>query len=454
MNFNRYFALVALLSASIFLPRISHAQTDFGQRIWWKADHNSLSAEVNRVIGIPSATYPASGTPNVNGAHFTNAAGQWPVANQKTNLPFPGKSAPIDVVAKVKPSSAAAAIGRYLRKVGPVANAVALVTLAAELGYTLSDGPTGPQLVAPPHPSALEGKEYREGFTGEWSSSIVPACQKAAAELYTSWVQTSTFHEWNGGSNCVLRRVNTASGAVDFINHAVNQRPREGPVPTGTSAELQALEDAIASKSGWPSSSDISTALADAVKSGEVVDYDPASVSGPASRPGTSSTTTSPDGTATTVNVTHNYTYNGPKVTVTTTTTTTTTAPGGSPVTSIKTDTDPAPEADPEEAGTPTDTPLPGQPKLYEPKYPDGLVGVWNSKKAQLDSTPLLNLLDDLMPQVASSGSCPSWIISMDLDAWNFGAHDVSPPCWLWDFARVVIIASALLLARRLVFGG
>lgn len=101
-----------------------------------------------------------------------------------------------------------------------------------------------------------------------------------------------------------------------------------------------------------------------------------------------------------------------------------------------------------------TDKPLPDQPKLYEPKYPDGITGVWNSKLQEIKATPLFNLAPSLLPNV-SAGSCPSWKVDLSIDGWtNAGLQDVSPPCWVWDVAKLVIIASALLLARRLIFGG
>lgn len=101
-----------------------------------------------------------------------------------------------------------------------------------------------------------------------------------------------------------------------------------------------------------------------------------------------------------------------------------------------------------------TDKPLPNQPKLYEPKYPDGITGLWNSKLQEIKATPLFNLAPSLLPNV-SAGSCPSWKVDLSIDGWtNAGLQDVSPPCWVWDVAKLVIIASALLLARRLIFGG
>ena len=101
-----------------------------------------------------------------------------------------------------------------------------------------------------------------------------------------------------------------------------------------------------------------------------------------------------------------------------------------------------------------TDKPLPDQPNLYEPKYPDGITGLWNSKLEEIKATPLFNLAPSLLPNV-SAGTCPSWKVDLSIDGWtNAGLQDVSPPCWVWDVAKLVIIASALLLARRLIFGG
>lgn len=101
---------------------------------------------------------------------------------------------------------------------------------------------------------------------------------------------------------------------------------------------------------------------------------------------------------------------------------------------------------------------VPGLPDLpdglYEPKYPDGLQGVWDDKKEQLKGTALVQLVDSLMPK-HQSGSCPSWTLDLDLGGqWGFGVHMLEPPCWIWSALRALVLVGALLLARRLVFGG
>lgn len=97
---------------------------------------------------------------------------------------------------------------------------------------------------------------------------------------------------------------------------------------------------------------------------------------------------------------------------------------------------------------------LPAGPELYEPKYPDGLGGVWDAKITELKDSPLFELTDTLMPNIASGGTCPAWLVPLDLGLWSFGSYDVAPPCWIWDFAKVIVIISSLLLARALIFGG
>lgn len=101
------------------------------------------------------------------------------------------------------------------------------------------------------------------------------------------------------------------------------------------------------------------------------------------------------------------------------------------------------------------DSPMPAAPKLYKPSYPNGIAGVWADRKAQLTSAPLTNLMSGLMPSVASGGSCPTMYINLNLTSWAmYGVKDVAPPCYLWDWGKAIIILSALLLARALIFGG
>jgi hypothetical protein len=104
--------------------------------------------------------------------------------------------------------------------------------------------------------------------------------------------------------------------------------------------------------------------------------------------------------------------------------------------------------------GLASDSPLAKLPKLYTSKYPEGLAGVWNTKKAELNSTPLITLVDRLMPSIGSGGTCPVWSIDLSFGFADYGLQNVAPPCWIWSVAKSIVIVSALLLARALVFGG
>lgn len=108
----------------------------------------------------------------------------------------------------------------------------------------------------------------------------------------------------------------------------------------------------------------------------------------------------------------------------------------------------------PEEDDKFEDTALGDVPKLYTQKYPDGLEGVWRTRSAELKASPLFSVLRNLMPQVAGGGAPPQIIVSLDVGIRDFGTADLSPPLYVWQFGGLVIVISALLLARALVFGG
>lgn len=116
--------------------------------------------------------------------------------------------------------------------------------------------------------------------------------------------------------------------------------------PTYSPATMQELTDAIAAKSGWPSGSKISQAVAEAVKAGETIQTQTPTVTGPATSPAEKRVTTKPDGSVVTTNTTNNYNYNTNVVTVTQTTTTTTYNPSTGATETETTETEPETEED------------------------------------------------------------------------------------------------------------
>ncbi len=93
--------------------------------------------------------------------------------------------------------------------------------------------------------------------------------------------------------------------------------------------------------------------------------------------------------------------------------------------------------------------------KLYEPKYPQGPAEVWKQSSAGIKNSGLGSLAMALMPKIGDGGSAPVWIV--DFNFWplgDMGTHDISPPLWLWTALMSITILTALITARRLIFGG
>lgn len=164
-----------------------------------------------------------------------------------------------------------------------------------------------------------------------------------------------------------------------------------------------------------------------------------------ATEPGTQTTTTTK---------TANNSYSGNKQTTSTGTNTITTVTNNiTNVTNITNET--STEKDEAPAEVLTDTPFADLPELYKQKYPDGLIGVLRTQTAAMKATPLFQLPMQLMGDLPQTGQCPSWQLDLSLASWaSFGTYNVGADCAIWDFAGWVIVISAFILARQLIFGG
>lgn len=189
------------------------------------------------------------------------------------------------------------------------------------------------------------------------------------------------------------------------------------------------------------------------------------SLTGPATVSGgsTSSTTTSlnPDGTTTSTTTTriveHNLTYSPTYFDVGTTITETTEVDGEQTSQTVTEDTstpsEDTPEQEQEEQYTFEDTDLPEVEPFYEPQYPDGLSGVWDSFSADVQSTAFIEFLGSFVPQFA--GSCPSFNINLSIASWaSYGSMDFPSLCYIFDFIKIIMLATAVFTARALIFGG
>jgi hypothetical protein len=322
--------------------------------------------------------------------------------------------------------------------------------------------------------------------TGEWRTVIADACEdqrKRIAVVYPerNWVVTQctkgtnsvavvkitgtrklapfdVFVQDAGGGLQTEANLTCPAGWYITSSGCVQTAPPQGEktyTPVSTERAQQKLEDAVKLPAN---SGKVWDAIRDYADKGGGFDIDqPLAVTGPAQSPTSTTTTTSTQQTSTgpqTVTTTNstviNYNYAGDTVTVNQVTNSVTRNSAGDVISSTTTNS--PPEA-PEEP--PVDSPLPPVPDLYVRKYPNGMEGIYDQYKDQLKNTSLVQLATQLMPNVGSSGQCPSWPMNFNLATWAaYGVHDVAPPCWIWSVAKAILILSALLLARALIFGG
>lgn len=421
----------------------------------------------NLIGSIPAPSTPPVGSVATIGSYGVAPSGGSLAVRSSSGISVAGNPLVVDVEAKVVKASLGAALGRFVAKVFPVLNyGIALYDLAEELGYHVSKGSDG----LPTFTKDSQEPTTLHYFSVLRDTRFTAATPTATCEAFAR-TQVSvpfgiyyqnpagtppdaagnpgncTFEVWNygylDGTTQVPAVYNRSQRAdiypMDTTGFILSQKPvpaadfvksaTDYSIPDGDTVMPQILKDII--------------------RSGDSVDTQTPTVTGPASTPGPSSVTKNADGTTTTQTTTNNFTYNGDTITSsnvvnnsnynpTTNTTTNTTT----------TTTNPAVD------GSPSDTVNPGLPKLYDPKYPKGLIGVWDSKKADLLASPLLNLVGHLQPTGIGSGGCPQFSITMDLSVWNFGTYNLGPPCYVWDFVKVVVLIGAGLLARALIFGG
>lgn len=205
---------------------------------------------------------------------------------------------------------------------------VALYDVARELGFTPTRASDGSVVVTKPDPTVVCTVAPCFEYIGQaglptlvWRYSAAQACQNWAAYYGFPYVGVT------GSGASVLCRYTQFGNTNQFTLTS-----RSAPVQTGTPlpSSMTELEAAIAAQSGWPSSSRVSRAVADATAQQPAPSF-PATptVTGPATSPGNTTSRTNPDGSTTTITQTYNHTYSGPNIN-TTTTTTSSTCTGGS----------------------------------------------------------------------------------------------------------------------------
>lgn len=184
---------------------------------------------------------------------------------------------------------------------------------------------------------------------------------------------------------------------------------------------------------------------------------------GPASQTGTpqvtTTTTKNPDGTTstTTTTVQNRYEYNfGPNHYNYSTTTKITQNTDGVVTETETTDGMPTDTPTQDEESTDysfNDSEFPEVPSFYEQKYPDGLEGVWQQARADVDHSDFIQFLRGFVPSF--SGSCPAFGLGFNIASWaNYGTVQFSSICYVLDFVKIILLVTALFTFRKVTFGG
>lgn len=195
-----------------------------------------------------------------------------------------GRKANLTATRLATAAEAAAPIGRFLAKVAtPLVVGVAVYDLAKELGFTLGRDTSG-QLTTTKNDSSLctvaPCYEYYAGSTWfrSYSAAAVDWANRASAAP-SSWNYTiqNSYH-----AGYVYNATRKSDGATQY-GLVSNLTWRSASVQTAAeiAATQQELVDAIAAKSGWPSTSALARTVSDAVKSGESMSVSPGSITGP-----------------------------------------------------------------------------------------------------------------------------------------------------------------------------
>jgi hypothetical protein len=95
---------------------------------------------------------------------------------------------------------------------------------------------------------------------------------------------------------------------------------------------------------------------------------------------------------------------------------------------------------------------LPDHGKLYTPKYPGGIAGVWQSSGPNIGSTAFGQGLSNMFPSFGP-GQCPSWSFDLNFGSgMNLGSFPLAPPCWVFHACGLIILATAAFTARKIIF--
>ncbi len=290
---------------------------------------------MQKVTGAGKTTvdFAKDGTPvAAPGVPQVSTDGGLPKVEQTGNVRNPsGNAVPVKVTGRIPGVQTALAVGRALgRVVGPVAAGMAIWEVCKELGFGCSrTADSGLITITREDPDICTVSPCSEylysqssTITSGWRTSRASACTALANSLKAN-IPTYSFSGSVSGNICVMSYT-TPSGDVGEDAYHLATRIVDPAPSNAVPASQQELLDAVAAKSGWPSTSAIAEVIAQSnTIGGPKVQPQAITVSGPATSPGTTTTTNNTTNNTTKAETTtHNHTYQGDTITTTTLTNT------------------------------------------------------------------------------------------------------------------------------------
>ncbi len=277
-----------------------------------------------------SVSYGSGGTPvAVPAPPVIDTDGGLPKVTQTGSIKNPsGNPVSVSLVSRIPVASIVGSIIGGVAAQAVWQAGVALYDLAKERGFTITKDGSGNATVIKTTttptlkvqcPFPILGYAANVMIPTTNYTSVMTTCKNAGNTQYGTSVGTFT------ANTLPTQAAPTTTWQLSYPGYNYFMTLGFGWVSNATvdtSSTLQAYYDDIAAQSGWPAGSKISQALVDSYAlNGIKFQATPATLTGPATSTGTTSTTTNPDGTKTVT--TNNYTHNYAGNTVTTGATTT-----------------------------------------------------------------------------------------------------------------------------------
>lgn len=309
-----------------------------------------------------------------------------------------GNPLAVTATGRVPAAAVAKSLATFALKIaGPLTVGIALWDLAKELGYDLSRDTSGAVVVKKADPASCSVAPcyvYQGRNNGVWYPSLLDAATNSVGIKPPGCTGFSVYEARLIGvktslpSNMHFQYDYCGSSNLTFGEtvEALSRTTVAPSPPTLLPSTLTEFENAIAAKSGWPTTSKVAQALVDS-RSGvsEKLATEPLTVTGPATSPGTTTTTQNvTNNTTKTETSTHNHTYAGPTINTTTVTVNQTTNNSTGAVTeTISTTGTPAPAPDPIKVCGLPDTPAC---KIDETGTPSGVGTTFDAPKTELET--------------------------------------------------------------------